>query len=298
MTGDAGPAPRPLGRAELATSLRALGLRRGQHLLVHCSMRRIGPVAGGPATLLAAITDVAGPDATIVVPAMTLLHSFTSSVFRAATAGLSPVDYDRFVAALPGFHPLTSPSTGMGALAEHVRTLPGARRSAHPLSSFAAIGPDAGQCTAVHDLVCHHGDRSPLGWLYAADAAILLLGVGYSVCTSFHLAEYRIPGRQRPRQYRCLVDRDGVREQREFTGIELDDSDFGALGAALESAYGGRGGAESPNLDGGLRRGFVGAAESRLVPMRAAVDFACSWLAANRAWLQLAQTTQPPSIRA
>jgi aminoglycoside 3-N-acetyltransferase len=229
---------------------------------------------------------------------MTLLYSFTSSVFRAATAGLSPGDYDRFVAALPGFHPLTSPSMGMGALAEHIRTLPGARRSAHPLSSFAAIGPDAGQCTAVHDLACQHGDRSPLGWLYAADAAILLLGVGYSVCTSFHLAEYRIPGRQRPRRYRCLVNRDGVQEQREFTGIELDDSDFETLGTALESAYGVRASAESPSLDSGLHRGLVGAAESRLVPMRAAVDFACSWLAANRAWPRLAQTTQPPLIPA
>jgi aminoglycoside N3'-acetyltransferase len=51
---------------------------------------------------------------------------------------------------------------------------------------------------------CHLGERSPLGWLYAADAAILLLGVGYDACTAFHLAEYRRPS-TRPQKYHCFV---------------------------------------------------------------------------------------------
>jgi aminoglycoside 3-N-acetyltransferase len=273
----------PLGRADLAASLRALGLRPGQDLLVHCSMRRIGPVDGGPATLLEAITDVAGPDATIAVPTMTLLNSFSSSAFRTATAGLTTQEYDKFVADMPGFDPLTTPSVGMGALAEHVRTHPDRHRSTHPLTSFAALGPAARSCAAVHDLSCHLGDRSPLGWLYASDAAILLLGVGYSVCTAFHLAEYRIPGRQRPRQYRCFVCRDGIREPREFTGIELDDGDFPALGNAYDVATGGPVGS-GPSAGCGPRRGLVGAAGCRLVPMRAAVGFACTWMAEHRKW--------------
>jgi aminoglycoside 3-N-acetyltransferase len=162
----------------------------------------------------------------------------------------------------------------MGAFAEYLRTRPSAARSSHPQVSFAALGPGAQACTSVHDLDCHLGDRSPLGWLYAADAAILLLGVGYSACTAFHLAEYHLPGAPQ-RRYRCFTAQGGTRLEHEFTDIDLDDSDFGLLGSDLESA------AERGAL-AGLRRGQVGSAVCRLVPMRTAVDFAYSWLAVHR----------------
>ena len=60
---------------------------------------------GGGATLLGAIQDVAGPAATLVVPAQTAWNSLTSRAFRAATAGLDPDGYARYVAAMPGFDP-------------------------------------------------------------------------------------------------------------------------------------------------------------------------------------------------
>ena len=278
MTTEVTPFPaRPgrLGRDQLAAELRSLGLRSGQDLLVHCSLRQVGRIDGGPATLLDAILDVTGPRATIVVPVHTTLNSLTSRVFLAATAGLDADERARFVAAMPGFDPATTPSTGMGALAEHVRTSPAASRSRHPQVSFAAIGPRARFCTSVHDLDCHLGDRSPLGWLYAADAAILLLGVGYSACTAFHLAEYRLPGVPPRRSYRCFTAEAGIRVEHEFTDIVLDDSDFEILGTALES---------DPRRDiaSGRRRGQVGAAAGRLLQLRMAVDFARSWLAVHR----------------
>jgi aminoglycoside 3-N-acetyltransferase len=244
-------------------------------LLVHCSLRRIGPIDGGTAALLDAIRDIAGPRATIVVPTQTTGNSLSSAAFRAATAGLDRKERDRFIAAMPGFDPASTPSAGMGALAEYVRTRPSSCRSTHPLTSFAAIGLRAQACTSVHDLDCHLGERSPLSWLYAADAAILLLGVGYSVCTAFHLAEYRLPGEPPRRLYRCFVREGEKRAERQFTGVDLDDGDFAALGAELESAVG-----PDPSL--GLRRGMVGAAECRLIPLRLAVDFACRWLASHR----------------
>lgn len=275
---DSGPRaarPSPLSQHRLAADLRSLGLRRSQDLLVHCSLRRIGPVDGGAAALLAAIRDVTGPDATIVVPAETAGNSFSSPAFRAATAGLDQEGRDRFVAAMPGFDPANTPSAGMGVFAEYVRTRSAARRSTHPQSSFAAIGPRASACTSVHDLDCHLGERSPLGWLYAVDAAILLLGVEYSACTAFHLAEYRLPGEPARRLYHCFVSDGGKRAERQFIDLDFDDSDFASLGADLESTVG-------PDPSSGLRRGVVGAAECRLVPLRLAVDFACAWLVGHR----------------
>jgi aminoglycoside 3-N-acetyltransferase len=262
----AGPA---VGRAivdvgRLRANLGSLGVRRGQDLLVHCSLRAIGWVEGGPATLLQAIQDVAGPAATIVVSTQTPWTSPTSRAFRAATAGLDQNGIDDHAAALPVFDRESTPSYGVGKFAEYVRTHAEAMRSGHPQTSFAAVGPGAVACTSAHDTDCHLGERSPLRWLYDADAAIVLLGVGYAVCSAFHLAEYRVNGGAHVR------------------GSDLDDSDFARLGAALDAEWL----VESGRLDedpvAGPRCGHVGMARSRWVPVRTAVDFAVNWMAKHR----------------
>lgn len=250
---------------ELTTELLTLGVQPGQDLLVHCSLRRVGPVAGGPRTLLRALRAAIGPNAILVVPAQTTHNSLSSPEFRAATVGLDPVERAQFVAAMPGFDPLTTPSNGMGVLAEHVRTTPGSVRSAHPQSSFAALGPRAAECMSGHDLDCPLGERSPLGWLYRAKAAVLLLGVGYEACTAFHLAEYRLSGGPARRQYQCFTMQDGTRKEHIFTDIDLDAGDFGELGDRIDS-------------EPFVRRGRVGSAtDCRLLPIRSAVDFAVTW---------------------
>jgi aminoglycoside 3-N-acetyltransferase len=159
----------------------------------------------------------------------------------------------------------------MGAFAEHLRTRPAAVRSRHPQASFAALGPRARACMSVHDLDCHLGDRSPLGWLYAADAAVLLLGVGLATCTAFHLAEYRLPWTPPGQVYQCFTAGEGGRVKHEFTAAALDESDFARLGDALEAA--------SPSA---LHQGKVGSGTGRVVPLRAAVDFAVGWLTLHR----------------
>ncbi len=256
--------------AELAGDLRALGVRPGQDLLIHCSLRQFGRIGGGAAALLDALRAAAGPQATLVVPAQTAQNSLSSKAFLAATAGLDGEQRARFISAMPGFDPARTPSSGMGALAEHLRTRPAALRSSHPQTSFAALGPRAADCTRVHDLDCHLGERSPLGWLYRAGAAILLLGVGYDVCTAFHLAEYRLCGAAPLRRYTCFTVEQGARTAREFTALALDDSDFGLLGAGID---------QEPFV----RHGKAGAADCRLLPLRAAVDFAQSWFPVWRA---------------
>ena len=266
---------RPLGHDQLVLGLRSLGLRPGQALLIHCSLRRVGPVDGGAATLMGAIRDVAGPAATLVVPAQTAGNSLTSRAFRAATADLDPDAYARYIAAMPGFSPVSTPSVGMGAFAEHLRTRPQARRSNHPQSSFAALGPLAASAMAVHDLDCHLGERSPLGWLYDADAAIVLLGTDYTVCTAFHLAEYRLCREPPLRSYQCFIGSGTARTPCEFTDIDLDDSDFGQIGAALDCA-------NWPDVGSAPHRGRVGLTTCRLVPMRPAVDFARDWMNTHR----------------
>ena len=93
--------------------------------------------------------------------------------------------------------------------AEHVRTSGGACAALIPRHpSLPSAG--GGGCTSGHEPECHLGERSPLRWLYDHDAAILLIGVDYDVCTAFHLAEYRVGG--------------GA----DIRGSDLDDDDFAA----------------------------------------------------------------------
>ena len=248
-------------RQTLIAGLRGLGVAPGRDLLVHSSLRAVGAVAGGAATVLRALEEAAGHEATIVVPTHTTWNSRSSRSFLAAMEGLGPGEREHYLARMPGFDPLTTPSSGMGALAEYVRTSARAVRSDHPQTSFAAVGPGAAQCTAGHPLECHLGESSPVGWLARQDAMVLLLGVGYAACTAFHLAEYRLPGNRPRRAYHCRVLEDDVRRECEFWDVELDDSDFAALGARMDGA-------------GFVRHGRVGSAESRLIPIRSAVEFA------------------------
>ncbi|NIL58539.1 aminoglycoside N(3)-acetyltransferase [Salinispora arenicola] len=258
-------------RSGLVADLRALGLPAGGTVLVHASLRRIGPIAGGPVTALAALRDVLGPAGTIMVPTQTAGNSITSPAFRSATAGMTPCQVAEAVARIPPFDPATSPAEGMGALAETVRRTPGALRSRHPHVSFAALGPAAAALTAVHDLECHLGERSPLGSLYAADALILLAGVDWAACTAFHLAEYRLDPPPPARPYRCYLRTDADRRiQREFLAPDLDDSDFPRIGARLDAR---------PDV----RCGPLGTGIARLLPLRLAVDVAGQWMRQHRA---------------
>lgn len=158
----------------------------------------------------------------------------------------------------------------MGAVAECVRTWPGAIRSLHPLTSFAGVGPAATDLLAGHELTSLLGEQSPLARLEAHGARTLLLGVGYDRATAFHLAEYRLPTPPL-RVASCVV---GPSHQErmwlDFETADLDSSDFPSIGHDLE------------NESDCVRVGTVGAAAARLLPIPEAVGFAHRWMLRHR----------------
>jgi aminoglycoside 3-N-acetyltransferase len=262
-------AGRSLTRESLVMDLQALGVRTGDVLLVHASLRRIGWVQGGAPTVVTALREVLGETGTLVVPAQTANNSDTSRLHLAETAGMTDKDKERFRRSMPAFDVQNTPVSGMGWIAEEVRRTPGAIRSAHPQTSFAALGPQAASLMADHAPDCHLGRTSPLAQLYRTGAKLLLLGVGYGACCSFHLAEYLYTESPPMRTYRCVITENGHPRWWEYQDVELDDSDFDSLGAAFERAR-------------HVAFGRVGAAECRLADVVAAVDFATEWIPDHR----------------
>jgi aminoglycoside 3-N-acetyltransferase len=169
---------------------------------------------------------------------------------------------------MPAFDRAVTRSYGVGVLPEVVRTWPGAERSDHPHTSFAAVGPAAAELMAGHRLDCQLGEASPLAALERAGGSVLLLGVGFDRCTTFHLAEYRVAGLPTG-QFAAAIHTPQGRQWVHYTDVQINSDDFATLGAAFEEAT-------------TVRRGQVGAADSRLFPVAAAVEFAAGWIRDNR----------------
>ncbi len=265
------PRPRRYGLSSqrIARHLRKLGVTTGQTLLVSASLSSIGWVDGGAESVVKALRDVLGRAGTLVVPTGTADNSDSSRIYLARTAGMTPREIRKFRAGMRPFDPATTPSTGMGRIAETVRTHPGAIRSAHPQTSFAAVGPMATELMADHDLSCHLGVDSPLGKMYCLGAWVLLLGTGFSACTALHLAEYLYTPDPPTRKYRCVISDSGRPRWREYEDVVLDDSEFRALGDILDKSE-------------FVVHGRVGNADCRLMPLCKVVDFATDWMQEHR----------------
>lgn len=257
----------PLTRKILAEKLRECGLGSGQIVLVHSSMSKLGWIPGGAEAVILAFLDVLGEKGTLVMPAHS---SDNSDPARWENPPVPEAWWPIIRETTPAFNPATTPTRMMGAIPELFRTWPGAIRSEHPTSSFAAKGPLAEHITSGHSLEADLGDDSPVGKLYDLDGYVLLLGVDHMNNTSLHLAEFRCdyPGKRfLPTGSSMLVD--GERRWVSYEALDLQDEDFEALGDAFDQAN-------------NITVHTIGKAQVRLFSQRALVDFASQWMQENR----------------
>ncbi|MEV4075389.1 aminoglycoside N(3)-acetyltransferase [Nonomuraea fuscirosea] len=256
--------------ASLIAQLRGLGLEEGQTILVHTSLRAIGRMESGPATLVDALLTALNPrKGTVVVPTFTSSNSTTSHAYREAIRDLSGEEVDRHHDDMPAFEARTTPSVECGRFSEEVRTHRGSVRSDHPQTSFAALGAHARRLMADHPRDHHLGMLSPLGKMVESKAMVLLLGVGYDRCSAFHLAEYSYTEQPPTMLYRCKVSDAGKAAWFQYSDVLLDDSDFARCGSDMVR-------------DVKVVSGLVGDADSRVFPMADAVQFAEQWFREKR----------------
>lgn len=156
---------------QIATALRALGIRAGGVVLVHSSLRSLGPVEGGAESVVQAFLEVLGADGTLMMPALS---------------------YDYVNSAHPLFDVIHTPSN-VGALPEYFRTRPGTQRSLHPTHSVCALGPLAADLLKSHNednTPC--GRNSPFSLLREAGGQLCFLGCGMRPNTSMYAIEEHI----------------------------------------------------------------------------------------------------------
>ncbi|KAF0327778.1 hypothetical protein GQ607_004987 [Colletotrichum asianum] len=256
---------RPLcTKQSLISDFKNLGIVEGETLLLHSSLSRLGWVNGGAETVISALLEVLGDEGTLVVPTYTGDNTDPAE-WRSPRAPRELWQTIRDT--MPAYDPRITRTRGVGAIPEMLRNWPGAMRSGHPQTSFAAVGPKADEITAGHALDCRLGENSPLAKLEQLEARILLLGTGFDTCTAFHLAEYRNVAALESNSFAAIVE--GSRQWVTVRDITLNDDDFGFIGKGLERI-------------GNVKKGLVGGAYCGIFPLREAVSFATDWMRANR----------------
>lgn len=171
---------------DLEAVLVRLGLRPGGVALVHAGLGALGYVVHGVDAVRLALGRVLGPEGTLLVPTFTGDCMDPSCWVDPAL----PVEmWNEVRDGMPFYDPRRTLPREMGALSLSVALDPEARRSGHPLASYAALGPLAEDLTREHELRDPFGRRSPLGRALELDADVVLLGVDQTRNSAFYLAQ-------------------------------------------------------------------------------------------------------------
>lgn len=152
----------------LIDDIRGLGISAGDTLLIHSSLRSLGKLENGAASVIEAFLEVLGGQGTLLMPSLTYEYATSEN---------------------PVFSSLYT-KTCVGALPEAFRAYPGTLRSLHPTHSVCANGKNARQLTERHiEDTTPVGPNSPFRLLREVGGKILMLGCGLRPNTSMHGVE-------------------------------------------------------------------------------------------------------------
>jgi aminoglycoside N3'-acetyltransferase len=258
----------PLTVARLVEDLHDLGVAAGDLVMVHASLRKIGPVDGGASGVLDALEHAIGRRGTLL---MTLGARDDWGWVNERPEAERPA----LLADATPFDAATTPADpDIGVLAEVFRTRPGTLVSDHPEGRFGAAGPLAEQLLADVPWDDYYGTGSPLHRFLDAGGRVLRLGADLDTVTLLHYAEYLapLPTKRRVRRLRRVGPPAGP----QLRVVEsLDDSDGivdhpeGDYFALILASY---------LAEGRARVGRVGGASSELIEASDLVPYAVTWM--------------------
>jgi len=163
---------RKIGKRQIIKSLKELGIKQGDVILLHSSLSRIGNVKGGAETVIDAFLDVLGPEGTLIMPALFWKTSIEETINELGT-----------------FNPKTTPVT-IGIIPETFRKREGVLRSIHPTHSVIAYGAKAKYITENHEnCSTNFGVGTPWFKVKEVGGKIMGLGISMGPVTFYHVLE-------------------------------------------------------------------------------------------------------------
>ncbi len=155
---------------KLARDFADVGLKRGDIVLLHTSLKRVGYLREGPEALIKALLGLLGEDGTLMVPTLTGKRRDCPEAPPVFDVGLTPC--------------------WTGIIPETVRKRENAVRSLHPTHSVAAEGREKYALTKGHELSYTPCDcMSPYYKNAVLNGKILLVGVDLESNTTIHTCE-------------------------------------------------------------------------------------------------------------
>ena len=256
-------------REQLVQDLRELGVKPGDLVMVHASLRAMGPVEGGVDGVLAGLDAAVGPDGT-------LLMTLGARNDWAWVNERPESERERLLADAVPFDPWRTPAQeDVGYLAEAFRQRPGTLVSDHPEGRFGARGRRAAELLAQPPWNDYYGPDSALDRAARHGLRVLRLGADLNTVTLLHLAEYlvRLPTKRRVRRTVRVLGPSGPEVRTvdclddEFGIVDHPDGDYFAL---LLRDY---------LAQGRARTGRVGNAVSELLDGADLLAFGVAWMA-------------------
>jgi aminoglycoside 3-N-acetyltransferase len=254
-------------RETLKEQLTTLGIKKGDRVIVHSSLKSMGWIAGGAQAVIEALTETVTPSGTIVMPAQSADNSEPSYWM------LPPVPeawHEPIRQSIPAYDPHLTHLREMGKIADCFHRHPETIRSPHPAHSFMAWGRNAQDWMGEHPLADSFGASSPLGKMWDTDVKVVMIGVSYESCTALHLSEYLAPGLTVSPQGAAIIHK-GERIWATFDMADVDSAIFPELGKAFEEM--------NPGI---ALDGTLGQAPCKVVPMKPLVDFGIEWITERR----------------
>jgi aminoglycoside N3'-acetyltransferase len=255
----------------LRDDLRRLDVRAGDTLMIHASLRAIGPLRDGPETLLDALDAAVGDDGTLLmILGAEIAHDFVNR--------LPEPERLTVLAGTPPFDPATAPIFHeVGYFAEVFRRREGTLVTDNPSGRFGARGRRAQELLADAPWHDYYGPGSPLDRLCRVGGRILRMGANPDTTTVLHFAEYRadLPAKRRVRRhYRCLGP-----EGPETRAVECLDDEHGIVDWPGEDYFATI--LRDYLAKGRAKEGRIGRAPSELIEAADLADFGTNWLNAH-----------------
>lgn len=249
----------------IAADLGTLGVATGDILCVHSSLKSLGFTVGGARAVIEGLLEAVGPTGTVMMP------SFSGDLSDPAEWRHPPVPaawHDEIRRSTPAYDPRRTPTRGMGTVAELFRHWPEALRSAHPQSSFSAVGAKAARLVGAHPLHDRFGPNGPLGHLVDLGGRVLLMGAPNDTASLFHLTQHLVGWNTRLKKSAPILA-DGKTQWATYEDIEYPIDWFEDGLAFLLSS-------------GLARQGRVGAARTILFDAAPAVRALVDWRREHR----------------